>query len=64
MQVGWFKSQTTGEHDKKFLCEYLKTDGRDVAWDFISASMFSVADTCVIMMQVLRGGGDGRCAGA
>ena len=36
------------------MCEYLKTNGDDIAWDFIRSSMESVAGTSIIMMQVCR----------
>lgn len=52
--VGWWQG-SANDADKKSLCEYLKTDGRDVAWDLIRAGMMSCAASCVIMMQdILR----------
>ncbi|KAJ9509665.1 hypothetical protein QJQ45_011343 [Haematococcus lacustris] len=48
--VGWFKG-SAGEEDKEVLKAYLKTSGEDIAWDLIKVSMFSVARTCITMMQ-------------
>eukprot|EP00798_Chlamydomonas_sp_ICE-L_P008636 gene8637-34084_t len=48
--VGWFKDSAT-DSDKESIVKYLKTDGRDIAWDFINSCMLSSAGTCVILMQ-------------
>lgn len=56
----------TASLSSRYLCEYLKTNGQDIAWDLIGAGMFSAAATCVIMMQVTgqrRESGDHRCWG-
>ena len=50
-QVGWFRGSASPE-DKRYLCEYMRTNGEDVAWDFIRTGMNSVAGTCIMMMQV------------
>lgn len=53
----------TASSPSRYLCEYLKTNGQDIAWDLIGAGMFSAAATCVIMMQVTgqrRESGDHR----
>lgn len=54
--MGWFRG-SANETDKAYLRSYLKTDGSDIAWDFIRACMAAVPRTCVIMMQVCKGGG-------
>lgn len=38
--------------DKKTMQEYAGITGQDIAWELIKISMFSVAKTCIIMMQV------------
>lgn len=53
--VGWFKD-SANKQDKRFLKAYLGSDGKDIAWDLIRASMESVAKTSIIMMQVRAGG--------
>jgi 4-alpha-glucanotransferase len=68
--VGWFQG-SANEEDKAYIKAYLGSEGKDIAWDFISAGLESVARTTVIMMQVgyvcecvcLGGGGRGmqRC---
>ncbi len=50
-KVGWWRNSANAA-DKRYLCEYLRTNGDDIAWDLIRVSMSSVANTCVIMMQV------------
>jgi 4-alpha-glucanotransferase len=62
--VGWFHSQAgkgstrdvsqiSKEHD--FCLNYLKSDGREIHWDFIRAAWESVADTAIVPMQDLLG---------
>lgn len=48
--VGWWKGSATAE-DKAMLTACMKTDGSDIAWDFIRTCMQSVSATCVIQMQ-------------
>lgn len=40
--------------EKVYLKEYLKSNGTDIAWDFIHESMRSVSGTAMIMFQVRR----------
>lgn len=47
--VGWFKRIPAEEKGK--VLAYLGTNGKDIAWDFIRASMSSVADTSIFLMQ-------------
>lgn len=49
--VGWFRG-SANDTDKSYIKSYLRTDGGDIAWDFIRACMAAVPRTCVIMMQV------------
>jgi 4-alpha-glucanotransferase len=62
--VGWFHSragsgstrndnQIRREHD--FCLNYLKSDGREINWDFIRAVWESVANTAIVPMQDLLG---------
>jgi 4-alpha-glucanotransferase len=62
--VGWFHSKAgkgstrdaseiSKEHD--FCLDYLKSDGREIHWDFIRAVWESVADTAIVPMQDLLG---------
>ncbi|MEW5303517.1 MAG: hypothetical protein WDW36_006201 [Sanguina aurantia] len=48
--VGWFKG-SANEVDKRYIANYLRSDGSDIAWDFIDACMSSVSCTCIMMMQ-------------
>ncbi|KAG2448360.1 hypothetical protein HYH02_006942 [Chlamydomonas schloesseri] len=48
--VGWFRG-SANDTDKAYIRSYLRTDGADIAWDFIRACMAAVPRTCVIMMQ-------------
>ena len=43
---------TSGEDVRSRVRAYLRTDGSDIAHDFIRACMMSVARTCVVPMQV------------
>jgi 4-alpha-glucanotransferase len=68
--VGWFNSKAgkgsgrTAKQIKKetdFCKKYLRTDGREIHWDFIRAVLASVSNTAVIPMQDLLGlGGEAR----
>ncbi|GLC51147.1 4-alpha-glucanotransferase dpe1, chloroplastic/amyloplastic [Pleodorina starrii] len=48
--VGWFRS-SANETDRAYIRSYLRTDGSDIAWDFIRACMAAVPRTCVMMLQ-------------
>jgi len=65
--VGWFNSgvgagstrddsQIKKEHD--FCLNYLKSDGREIHWDFVRAVWASVANTAIAPMQDLLGLGN------
>ncbi len=65
--VGWFDLRTKNnsrrddssinkEHD--FCLEYLKSDRREIHWDFIRAVWESIADTAIVPMQDLLGLGN------
>jgi 4-alpha-glucanotransferase len=68
--VGWFNSvagKGSGRSAKQikketdFCKKYLRTDGREIHWDFIRAVLASVSNTAVIPMQDLLGlGGEAR----
>lgn len=51
--IGWFKSAS--EHERAFVCKYLRTDGKDINWDLIHAASLSVADIAIHTMQDLLG---------
>jgi 4-alpha-glucanotransferase len=62
--VGWFNSiagegstRTADQIDreKTFCCDYLKTDGEEIHWDFIRALWASVANTAIVPLQDLLG---------
>jgi 4-alpha-glucanotransferase len=61
--MGWWQSsggdstRTAGdvEKEKRFACEYLATDGREIHWDLIRALEASVADTVIAPVQDLLG---------
>lgn len=38
-----------------YISEYLRSDGSDIAWDFIKASMQSVSKTSIFLMQARVG---------
>eukprot|EP00775_Hariotina_reticulata_P005043 gene5043-5285_t len=48
--VGWYAGSANAV-DKKYLKDYLGSDGTDIAWDFIHAAMMSVSNTSVILLQ-------------
>ena len=62
--VGWFNS-VAGEGstrnakqikcEREFCMKYLKTDGREIHWDFIRALFGSVANTAIVPMQDVLG---------
>jgi len=68
--VGWFRSQAGAgstrddsqiTREREFCLNYLKSDGREIHWDFIRAVWESVADTAIAPMQDLLGlGNDAR----
>ncbi|HXG91950.1 MAG TPA: 4-alpha-glucanotransferase [Blastocatellia bacterium] len=62
--IGWFNSRAGSgstrdaaqiEHERAFCMRYLKTNGREINWDFIQAALASVADTAIIPMQDVLG---------
>jgi len=50
---GWWASAT--ETERKYLREYLNTDGHEIHWDLIRAACASVADTAILPMQDILG---------
>jgi 4-alpha-glucanotransferase len=62
--VGWFSSVAGEgstrtakqiERERDFCLEYLKTDGKEIHWDFIRALLASVANTAIVPLQDLLG---------
>ena len=62
--VGWFNSKAGKGSDrdakqikkeKDFCLKYLRSDGKEIHWDFIRAILGSVANTAIIPMQDLLG---------
>lgn len=62
--VGWWNSVAESgstrteediEREREFTRKYLRTDGREIHWDFIETIMASVADTVLIPMQDVLG---------
>ena len=63
--VGWFQSDPSSassvrsaaqiEREKQRCLEYLRTDGREINWEFIHAVVSSVADTALIPLQDVLG---------
>ena len=49
--VGWWKDSAT-KVDKEYLTQYLNTDGKDIAWDFIRSVYSTVSRTSIILIQV------------
>jgi 4-alpha-glucanotransferase len=47
--LGWWAGATPRE--RQHLCDYLATDGSDIAWTLIRAACASVADTAIYPMQ-------------
>ncbi|MGC2237586.1 MAG: 4-alpha-glucanotransferase [Pyrinomonadaceae bacterium] len=65
--VGWFNSKAGSgstrddrqiRREREFCLDYLKSDGREIHWDFIRAVWESVADTAIAPMQDLLGSGN------
>lgn len=65
--VGWFDSEAgTGstrdeaqiKREREFCLDYLKSDGKEIHWDFIRIVWESVADTAIAPMQDLLGLGN------
>lgn len=54
--VGWFKN--ANEREREFCLHYLKSDAREIHWDFIRALFASIADTVIIPMQDVLGLGN------
>jgi len=50
--VGWYQV-TSNEAERDRACKYLRTDGTDIAWDFIRAAWSSVAHTAITPAQDL-----------
>ncbi|MFA6901532.1 MAG: 4-alpha-glucanotransferase [Gallionellaceae bacterium] len=51
--IGWFNSAS--DHERAFVCKYLRTDGREINWDLIHAASLSVADIAIHTMQDVLG---------
>lgn len=68
--VGWFESEAGKgssrdeeqiEKERNFCLNYLRSDGKEIHWDFIRAVLASVANTAIVPMQDLLGlGNDAR----
>lgn len=57
--IGWFEK--AADADKKYMLEYLNSNGTDICADLIRAAWASVAYTAIAPMQdLLRLGGDAR----
>lgn len=62
--VGWFNSVAGAgstrtakqiESEREFCMTYLKTDGKEIHWDFIRTVFASVANTAIVPMQDVLG---------
>jgi 4-alpha-glucanotransferase len=62
--VGWFKSVAGAgstrdnqqiERERNFCLKYLNTDGHEIHWDFVRATLASVANTAIAPLQDLLG---------
>lgn len=51
--LGWY--QKASQHDRKWVKSYLKTEGRDIVWDFIRAAWTSNADIAMVPLQDVLG---------
>ena len=51
--VGWWSGADAEQ--RRHLCDYLATDGREIHWDMVRAACASAADTAIIPMQDLLG---------
>ena len=57
--IGWFENAK--EEDKKYVLEYINSNGENISWDLIRAAWASVANIAITPMQDLLGlGGDAR----
>lgn len=62
--IGWFESlagkgatSTTEqtERERRYCMKYLRTNGKEIHWDFICAALASVADIAIIAVQDMLG---------
>lgn len=62
--VGWFQSVAGEgstrtakqiERERKFCLNYLKSDGKEIHWDFIRTVLASVANTAIVPLQDVLG---------
>jgi len=51
--VSWFNNST--ENDRKYVIDYMNTDGTEINWAFIRLAWASVANTAIVPMQDLLG---------
>lgn len=51
--LGWFN--TASEHERKFVCKYLRTDGKEINCELIHAASESVADIAIYTLQDVMG---------
>jgi 4-alpha-glucanotransferase len=51
--IGWYANAP--ERDKDYARRYLKTNGREIHWDFIQAAMASVSSLAVFPLQDILG---------
>jgi 4-alpha-glucanotransferase len=51
--IGWFNTAT--EHERIFVCKYLRTEGVEINWDLIHAASQTVADMVIYTMQDVLG---------
>jgi 4-alpha-glucanotransferase len=59
--TGWFNEQIRTPQEKWNALRYMKSDGTDLAWDFIRAAWASVCDMAVTLLQDVMGlGAEGR----
>ena len=59
--VGYYWEPERTELERHNIRRYLRTDGRDIAWDFIWAAWSSVSDLAIATLQdVMSLGGDAR----
>ena len=57
--IGWWARAS--EAERAHACDYLRTDGHNIAWELIRAACASVADTAIHLLQdVLELDGDSR----
>lgn len=57
--VGWWKARTRkrggNPEEIEFTKRYLRTDGKEINWDFILAALASTANTAIIPLQDILG---------